>query len=547
MCSIFGYYKLNGKAVVNTTFVAKATKIMHHRGPDAQGFKEFNNKVGLGNQRLSIIDTRDIANQPLIDEKSAIVFNGEIYNYLELKSKFLGNTTFKSLSDTEVLQKGLEKYGVKFLNNTNGMFAFAYLDKKTNALILGRDRFGVKPLHYFTEGSVLYFASEITPLIKIKKELKKNSIVYNSFENDTATDFDENTFVKDIFQVQKGHYLLCRNENIIEKKWYFGKDFQFDPKIYNDKNKALNYFENLLTDAISLRLRSDVPVCLTLSSGVDSSLIYTLIREHLKVRPTLFTFTNSGSKINELDLVKKLTSEYKDNLEVIKINKTITPDNVRQSLRFLEFPIWDASGLAYMSIYKAIHHKHFKVVIEGHGSDELLGGYPYLLESAIAEYILKSNFIKAYILTQGLVDTEVSESSVFRRFLYIIKKTYLDKGFIKNFNKAINYAFDYKILPIVLRTFDRLTMSASVESRSPFMDYRVVEFLKDLPLKYKFSEIGNKAILREILKKYKKEYIYKNKKKIGFGLDIKKYNISGFSNWKKDSIDYINKYYKLNE
>lgn len=365
MCSIFGYYKLNKSAKLDKSFVPKAIRTMHHRGPDAQGFREFDNNIGLGNHRLSIIDTRDIANQPLIDEKSAIVFNGEIYNYLELKNKFLKNAFFKSLSDTEVLQKGLEKYGIKFLNNTNGMFAFAYLDRKTNSLLLGRDRFGVKPIHYFTQDGVLYFASEITPLIKIKRSLKKNSSVYNSFEKDTATDYDENTFVKDIYQVQKGHYLFCKDGSVNEKQWYFGKDFQFDPKIYNDKRKTLNYFEDLLTDAISLRLRSDVPVCLTLSSGVDSSLIYTLIRERLNVRPTLFTFTNTASKINELNSVKRLVSEYKDELKIVKINRIITPDAIRQSLRSLEFPIWDASGLAYLSIYKSIQRKHFKVVIEG--------------------------------------------------------------------------------------------------------------------------------------------------------------------------------------
>jgi len=524
MCSIFGYYKIKDNKI-HRDFVSQSFNLMRHRGPDNENFIEVDEKVGLGHQRLAIIDTLKEANQPMYRNSVFIVFNGQIYNYIELKKELEDNNIiFETKSDTEVLLKGLEFMGIKFLNKCNGMFAFALYNKVTKELILARDRFGVKPLHYTIEDGVLYFSSEIKPLAKIKNKLERNIKIYDSFIKDTATDFDEDTFLKDIYQLKKGSYLICGTGNIKKNDWYFGDDFKFDLKIFKDDNATLDFAETLLSDAIDKRLRADVPVCITLSGGLDSTTIYTLCRERLKKDIKAFTFSHPGSGIDEYGKVNKLTASYNDTFHCVKSEYEQGYKEVEEALYYLEFPIWNISGIAYMNIYKAVRDKGFVVVLEGHGSDEQLGGYPYMIRSAVFEYIRNINFKDAAKIYKVLNETNnpylYQKNSLLLLGSYFIKNVIFKRKLDVSFAKTIKEAFDYKVLPRILRTFDRLTMKNSVESRSPFMDYRIVEFFSKMPLRYKVSELGSKAILRQILRKYNKEFLYKNKAKIGFACDL---------------------------
>jgi asparagine synthase (glutamine-hydrolysing) len=524
MCSIVGYYKLNKSNKPQQNFVEDTFNLMRRRGPDAESFEEYDNLAGLGHQRLSIIDTSESANMPMNSTKSSIVFNGEIYNYLELRNEFKEH--FSTQSDTEVLQKGIEQEGTSFLNKTNGMFAFAFYSKETNQLLLARDRFGVKPLYYTIENQILYFSSEIKPLIKLKKEPKEDSSEYESLIKDSATDHSENTFIKTIKQLKPGHYLKCNNEGISISKWYFGNDYKFDKKIFNNKKQTVDFFEDLLTNAIDIRLRSDVPVSITLSGGLDSTIIYTLIKERLNRSVNVFTFVEPDSKNNEHEPVKKLVNEYNDKIHVVKLEETNGTDSLVEALNYLEFPIWDPSSIVYMNMYKHIHKSGYKVVIEGHSSDEQLGGYPTLAWQAVFELFKKGKILSALKTLRTVEEMSGTKRPTLRLIKMAIgryTKALTKKERTMSFQKVLDNAFTYQILPIVLRAFDRLTMRSSVESRAPFMDYRIVEFLKLLPLKYKISNIGSKAILREILKKHNKEHIYKNKQKLGFGFDLDKY------------------------
>lgn len=524
MCSIIGAIKLEIDAQFDDKFIELGLESMRHRGPDNETVVNVDDSLLIGHQRLSIIDLDKESNQPMERSHFIISFNGEIYNYRELKddleSKGFG---FSTNSDTEVLLIGFQNFGFDFLRKANGMFVFAIYDKRKKELVIVRDRFGVKPIHYMTQGGVLYFSSEITPLVSIKNEIKRNSNFYKRYFEDTATDYDSSTFACDVFQIPPGSFLRISNSVVKIDKWYFGSDFTFDKNIFKSKTETIDFAERLLADSIELRMRADVPVCLTLSGGIDSTTIYTLIKNVLKREIKVFSFAHGNEATNELDKVEKIASVFGD--YVCRVDSgDFTFENVLEDLDKVEFPIWGISTRAYSDIYNAIKIGGFKVVIEGHGSDEVLGGYPYMVNSAFHDYFSELKFVKA--LKVLLLSSKTShdglgnQTGLFRNAmsnLLFFGKNFRNKIY---FNDVVSNAFSYKILPIVLRAFDRLSMSESIESRSPFMDFRVVEFFKQLPLEYKVASIGNKAILREILRKHDMDFIYLDKRKIGFSSDL---------------------------
>ena len=520
MCSIFGYYKLEQDATPHPDFLNNAFNLMRHRGPDFEHCVPVK-RACLGHQRLSIIDTSESGRQPMLEGSYLITFNGEIYNYVELQRSLLPYEAFRSTSDTEVLLKLLERFGPAVLNKLNGMFAFGFYDLAKERLILVRDRFGVKPLYYMIERGILYFASEIKPLASIKKIVARNWNIYQKYITELATDFNDETHVEGIYQVRKGHYLSIDDGTVSSRKWYHGHDSSIDLSIFNRKMETLQYFESLLTDAIRIRMRSDVPVSLTLSGGLDSSVIYILLKEKLNQDIKCYSFSHPGRTTDESNIVKRLVGSYGDSCKFISTSSEHRIEDWNKVVSHLEFPSWSFSALAYSDIYRFISEDGCRVVIEGHGSDEQLGGYSYMVEQAAATYALEREYLRCfqtyYIVKRmrGEKLYEMLKSS--KQFISFLRSA--RRGDFAGFHKTLQGAFDFKILPIVLRTFDRMSMMHSVESRSPFMDYRIVEFLTALPLHMKVSSIGSKAILRELLKKHGFDFIYKQHKKQGFSSD----------------------------
>lgn len=195
---------------------------------------------------------------------------------------------------------------------------------------------------------------------------------------------------------------------------------------------------------------------------------------------------------------------------------------MQEALHYLEFPNWDVAAVAYLAVYKAIKAQGFTVVLEGHGSDEQLGGYSYMVKTAITELWHRRKYKNALELLRVAENMQNRPRQFMYSLLAFLKHYYVSLSLedrVDTFQNCLNIAWDFKILPIALRTFDRMSMRSAVESRSPFMDYRVVEFLKKLPFQFKISSLGSKSILREILMKYKKDFIYNNHKKLGFGTD----------------------------
>lgn len=550
MCSISGYSNLSLNKDLNAVFF----KAMQHRGDDAERFIVNDNWVIL-HQRLSIIDTSDLANQPMENNKFSIALNGEIYNYIELKNEFLKNVKLKSASDTEVLLELITLYGLTVLNKLNGMFAFSLYDKGEKCMYLIRDRFGVKPLHWLCQSGSCYFSSEIRPLTKIIDKISINKNILRSYFIDTATDFNEETFVEKIYQVPAACYLKISADNRTElAQWYNHNDSKIDSSIFRNSKDTLECFEDLLASSINLRYRSDVPVCITLSGGLDSTAIYVIGKERLNSNLKAFCFQHKDSKSDESHIAKRLVKEYGDTPIIVENDDDEGIEDILNSLYYAEFPIWSPALIGYYLIYKKIKNFGFKVVIEGHGSDEQLGGYPYMIREAEKQHLSKMKLFKAYQASLVLKQTinQALDQGVYREktqgFLKYCIYALLSRDLSKNlftkkrcFDEAINDAFHYRILPIVLRTFDRMPMASTIESRAPFMDYRLVEFIKALPLEYKVSKLGSKAILREILKKYNKPYIYLNKAKNGFSIDIKKHaNTELIKNFYKQKIEAFN-------
>lgn len=512
MCGIFGF---NSQKVNKKTFF----DLMSHRGPDAQGTMTAGGWT-LGHLRLSIIDIRDESNQPFAKDGAFLVFNGEVYNHKELKSEYFAQEQFQTDSDTELLISMLNKFGMQALNKLNGMFAFAYLSAEGD-LFLVRDRYGVKPLYYCGTPESFLFSSEIKPLLCVTGEDSLDPEIIKSFKEDTATDFDSRSGYIGIESVEKGSYLkLDKVKKIIKVKWYFGEDNRF---VNKQSDNLIQACENILVDAVKLRCRADVPLAITLSGGIDSTTIYTLIREHLEVDIQPFVFKHPSVATDESGLAINLAKKYGDVPIVIQQDGDYLSD-LKSSLFHLELPIWNPSAIAYFSMYRAIARHGYKVVIEGHGSDEQLGGYPYMINAALIEALKKADFLYFIDLYKVLHLTNHSGLSQkvigWRRLkgLFSVLRSLTRKT--NSFEDELRDSFDYKIIPIVLRAFDRLSMAHSLESRMPFMDFRFVEFARNLPLKYKVNRLGSKAVLREILKKYGHEEIYSNKEKMGFASDL---------------------------
>ena len=513
MCGIFGYTGLDN---LDSNFF----ELMKHRGPDARGIKKKSNWT-LGHLRLSIIDLDSSANQPFEKDGSILVFNGEIYNYLELKDKYLSGDQLNTHSDTEVLISLLNKFGLDILNELNGMFAFAVLNKDQE-LYLARDRFGVKPLYYTRISKEFYFSSEIKPLLTLRSNYNLDESIVKSYFEDTATDYDERSGYNDIYSIKSGHYKKVNHDKIHKQsKWYFGFN---KTRFYGNKKELIQECEDILLDAIKIRFRSDVPVAITLSGGLDSTLIYTLIKEKLGFNIQPFIFKHSNQATDESTLAVNLTKKYGDKPIIVEQSHSPFKD-LKKALWHLEFPMWDLSAIAYLSTYREIAKMGFKVVLEGHGSDEQLGGYDYMIQSSVIEALKKCNFKDYFLRKKVFLETQhvgfgskLEGLRLLKSYLGDLKRILFSKK--NNFSKILHESFDYKILPIVLRSFDRLSMACSLESRMPFMDYRFVEFARKLPVEMKISKIGSKSILRELLKKYGNDEIYLNKSKMGWSSDI---------------------------
>ncbi|RJQ17641.1 asparagine synthase (glutamine-hydrolyzing) [Candidatus Woesearchaeota archaeon] len=528
MCGICGIIQLD-KQPVDESRLVQLRDAMLHRGPDDAGIY-FDGSVGLGHRRLSIIDLSKAGHQPMANQDRTVfvVFNGEIYNYIELKEE-LADYPYTSNTDTEVLLAAYERWGEQCVKKFIGMFAFALWDAKKKKLFCARDRIGIKPFYYHASKSAFLFASEIKALLEIGVPRMPNDKIIYDFLALGCYDHSEQTFFKDVLQLMPGHTLTVQ-KNKITLKQYWDVPVQKESKISEEEAKAT--LKNLIYDAVKLRLRSDVPLAINLSGGLDSSALLCIANDLLHDRGELNTFTMcyDKKKYDEREFIKAFVKKVRCNPHYILTNPEDIFSSARTVTWYLEQPFGGVPTIAYWKMHQEIRKKGIIVLLEGQGVDETFGGYTYFYGSYFSDLLKQKKFVtlfselKAYQSMNSLSLKEMV--SFFKKVLKanrtmttqdatsFIKLNCLADDFKKKFSPILQWkepfssAFSnrmytdlkYTKIPRVLRFNDRISMSASTELRVPFLDHRIVEFAFQLPNALKIKHAQTKHLVREAMK-----------------------------------------------
>jgi len=561
MCGISGYIsdkKLDG---------SKMTSSLTHRGPDHTGeySENFNNKqIFLGHNRLSIIDLSELGNQPMStpDGSVKMVFNGEIYNFRELKEKFLKNHPFRSKTDTEVMLYLYEKLGISFVNEMNGDFAIAIFDKKISKLFLIRDRAGVKPLYYYHKGDTFIFGSEIKSIIAsgIQPELAEEHLLnYFVFKYTPGN----TTLFRNVNRLNPGCYLeydVNKNTARISSYWSLKKNAQYASLSYSE---AQDTFYNLIKDAVNIRLISDVPVGTFLSGGLDSSIIAYFLKGNSSI-------THYCASKNTADLKKegttsdfyyasKLAKDWDLKLSEINIGKDeLNLSQVKTTVYYSDDLIADGSQVTSYLITKAAGEKS-KVILSGMGADESFLGYAGQMLVLLSSYFDKLPGMVSDPLMHFFRSLNQGKGALlaYRRYVHKIGNYYFyprqyKYGFytiVGNFENSCAVYKGNKEVPIQyvsgyfpegadtfeclhhfeaenflvknLHYMDKVSMANSVECRVPFLDHRLMEFAFSIPREYKLSNFfKSKRILKDTFKSNLPDYVL-NRRKAGFGMPLR--------------------------
>lgn len=538
MCGIAGSYNfdLDMKAFLQS---------QQSRGPDAAQQTTLitanGEKLILAHNRLKIICLSDEANQPFSDKEGAffLSFNGEIYNYLELKKELeKEGVSFLTSSDTEVLLRALIRWGMDALQKLNGMFAFAFYHKKEQSLYLVRDRFGVKPLYYFHSQQKLLFASTsqfIAERLQLKPDFQylKKGLQYGIYEDGSNA-----SAYHDLKSVKAGHFLKCslgRSLQVQEFQYY---DLSQEIDVRREKNQALS--ENQLSravceslnDACILRLNADVPVSLALSGGLDSTTVASIAQSHSK-QIEAFCFGSVENQHSEGPLVNDFAQQKNIQTHFINPDKDDWEQAFWKTLTCQDAPYAGLSVVAQHLLYQSIAKTGFKVVLGGQGGDEAFMGYRKFQWFYFKELVERKKWRQAAGFLHFFTQMIWAERSRIKMF-WTIRKRYsnsqgeasilrlpgereqLDFGYSGHILKRqIDDVMKYS-LPTLLRYEDRNSMAYSIESRLPFMDYRLIELGASLPVNMKLNQGYGKWIVRDLMKEHLPESIRLAKYKRGF-------------------------------
>lgn len=555
MCGICGYIT-KGKENIDEyrELLNKMQQSIAHRGPDDVGIYQESG-IGLAHRRLSILDLSSKGHQPMeYKDKYVVVYNGEIYNYLELKEELVKKGyVFDSDTDTEVLVAAYDCWGKECLELFNGMWAFAIWDKVEKKVFCARDRFGVKPFYYHINGERFIFASEIKCLLKDEKiqRIANKNIVYD-YLTQGLVEHTEETFFDKIYKLPAATYMIIQNGEIMEKSAYYDVDFVEDIKGKVSMNDIIE-FGNLFRDAVSLRLRADVPVGSCLSGGLDSSSIVCCVDELIhadasEIEQHTFSFCTNDSRIDERKYMHAVTEETKTISHQIFLDDSDLKKELNDLIYTQDEPFSSTGMYASYCVYRDAKNNNVSVLLDGQGADEILCGYRKSRIYYVKRLIKCKKFFSAF--KEMICSINQMNSTMFlKNDLYKVKRIiFKEKGKItnndylkKNFKEKVKgYDYDRSIdfqhndvfkvsLPALLRYADRNSMAFSVESRLPFLDYRFVEFCAKQPLSKKIKNGTSKYIMRQSLKM--PDIVKKRKDKIGFATpeDV----------WLKNNSEYL--------
>lgn len=601
MCGICGNLNIDFRKIDSLKAnLSTMNRLQVHRGPDGEGiWAHAKGFVGFGHRRLSIIDLASGA-QPMIDEYgNSVCFNGEIYNYIELKDELKPGYNFKTMSDTEVILAAYKKWGENCVDHLRGMFAFAIWDEKKKILFCARDRFGIKPFYYTLENKELIFASEAKALLPFLPSIET--------DNDALKDYlvfqfclGEKTLFKDIKQLLPAHILTVKSGKISIKKYW---EVNYDLDWKHDKSFFERGIKELFTDSIKYHLRSDVPVGAYLSGGIDSSLVATLASK-LKEGRGLLAFTGkfSAGKKGEYDeskYAREVARRNRFKLHQIDIKSGDFIENIRKVIFHLDYPVAGPGSFPQYMV-SALAAKHLKVVLGGQGGDEIFGGYArYLLayfeqciKGAIEGTMHSGNFVVTYesiipnlsilreykplmreFWSEGLFDERdgryfklINRANLLKNEInweifepYSAFRTFKDIFWSKNVGKESYFDsmthFDFKtLLPALLHVEDRMSMAHGLESRVPMLDHPLVEFAATIPSNIKFENGTLKNLLKSAFKNVLPAKIVQRKDKMGFPVplsewmrgDLKDFISDTFSSIKARERAYINPEFDIN-
>jgi asparagine synthase (glutamine-hydrolysing) len=589
MCGIVGIVILDNQDI-DTDLLCKMTSILHHRGPNDRGYGLINSRkvstpnlnlqnidnrikrrnqygTGLGHRRLSIIDLSEAGRQPMVsqDESLWIVHNGEVYNYIEIRDELhRKGYQFRSNTDTEVILSAYAEWGERCLDRFNGMWSFAIWDGRRNRLFCARDRLGIKPFYYFCDGLKFLFASEIKAILEDRSIPREpNHQIVMDYLLHGFMDHTEETFFRGIRQLPPAHYLMLEREghgiwNLKVQRWW---DLDICGRGENTSSGDMEYadrFYELLEDSVRLRLRSDVPIGSCLSGGLDSSSIVCIANklifddgliEKSLVGEKQKTFSScfEQAPYDEREFIEEVVAHTG-----VEANYTFPRgedlfDEVQRIIWHQDEPFGSTSVFAQWHVMKAAAGRNVKVLLDGQGGDELLGGYHLFFFPHFAD-LIKSLRLKRlleeldgyakyhgystysgmkygisflmpprikrlikFLLGKGVPPWVSREFARFNRDV----KTPPDR-FGSLMDRYVYHLLTNGTLPSLLRYEDRNSMAHSIEARVPFLDYRLVEFLFSLPPSQKLRQGITKLILRNSMKGILPEKVRARMDKVGF-------------------------------
>ncbi|HRO44565.1 asparagine synthase (glutamine-hydrolyzing) [Agriterribacter sp.] len=537
MCGITGILHFNQQQAQEEV-IRRITNAVSHRGPDAEGFF-IENEIALGHRRLSIIDLSAAANQPFTDYSGryVVVFNGEMYNYREVRGQ-INDYPFQTSSDTETLLAAYAKWGTNCLQYFKGMFAFAVWDKQQKELCLVRDRMGVKPLYYFIDEKKIIFASEIRAILAsgyVQKRVDQKALYeYLSYQSVSYP----LTMIEGIQQLEAGSYIKIKQGKAETVKYWNVCDA---PKqtAYTNAATIQQNIKQLLGQSVQRRLVSDVPVGAFLSGGIDSSIVVGLMSEVAKVKPSTFNISFSEKEFDESEYAELIARKFNTNHTKIRLSPHSMLDDLEQALTAMDTPSGD--GVNSYVVSKAIKNAGIKVALSGVGGDELFAGYPIfsqfqklhaksawwkysaLIRKLGAASLFPGKFSNKKYRLQQLLRTPLPDIEhmypVLRQMLSPQLAKHLTTLPVNDGTALQGYLFKYKEqlhqLPVLsqvsvaeymgytqhtlLKDTDQMSMSVALEVREPFFDTDLVEYVLGIPDRFK-QPVYPKSLLVESVK-----------------------------------------------
>lgn len=538
MCGISGIINLNSSKV-DVNEIKTMMKTMKHRGPDDEGVF-IDNNVGLGFVRLSILDLSIAGHQPMHshDNRFVIVFNGEVYNYIEIRDELKGEFHFKTGTDTEVVLAAYQKWGKSCLDKFNGMFAFVIYDKETKEVFAARDRFGIKPFYYYKDDERFIFASEIKSILPLLKSREINNNIVFDYVAYNRTDHTDRTFFNGIKKLRHGYKLSIINYEVNITQWYNLYDKVNENKVILDPDQ----YKNLLTESVKIRLRSDVKLGVSLSGGLDSSTITSLLLERFNMTDvnSFSAVYNTNEPYDEYEFIKLYSSKMK-NMFYTHPSKDTFINDYKSFIGCHSEPVNDVGSYIQYKVMELVS-KHVKVVLDGQGADEQLGGYHNFFGSYYKELLYTGKLISLLKENYHYLSQHQSLEAL-KYFVYYLlpvklkkRKNGLTLGAIspeyfhsyantssiaqdiyhpKDLHSSLIEHFEYK-LEHLLKWDDINSMNFSIESRVPFLDYRLVEASLNLPSNQIINKGTTKFILRESMRGVLPKRILERKDKKGF-------------------------------